>query len=343
MSAARVVSRIVVGVDGSEHARRALSWALDEARRHGAAVEIVHAVPDAGAELAAASEDGANDVMRAAVELLDDQVSALNDAAGRRAAPDPVPEVCVTRTIVAGRPADVLVQRSREADLLVVGTRGHGGFAGLLLGAVGLHAVTHAACPVAVVPNARRSAARSAGDLLAGGRRTRRVVVGVDDGGTSRRAVELAAVHARAHNAVLELVSAYHELPAIYYPYMAGGSDLAAHTAYRDRLRREADERLQAEARVALHAGAPAVERRAVPGPPAATLLDAARGADLLVVGSSGRREVTGALLGSVGQQCVTHAPCPVIVVPPRERDERVDADRIARAVARERVSASRG
>lgn len=137
--------RIVVGVDTSAASRQALAWALDEAKMRGDDIVVVHAwqLPDitsyGGAALPlVAHEDVEKEADRMVRGLVDDMV------------PDTL-ALRVTTKIVPGHPAKVLVAESSDADLLVVGSRGHGGFPGLLLGSVSGHVVRHAACPVVVV------------------------------------------------------------------------------------------------------------------------------------------------------------------------------------------------
>jgi nucleotide-binding universal stress UspA family protein len=141
---------IVVGVDGSEESKRALRWAVEEAALRHVPVRAVYAwtpplVPGAlgFAVLPAADLDA---VREGAVELLDAAVDEVVDGSG----------VEVTRAAVQGAPAKVLLQAAEEADLLVVGTRGHGGFAELLLGSVSQQCAHHATCPVVVIPHERR-------------------------------------------------------------------------------------------------------------------------------------------------------------------------------------------
>lgn len=147
------MATIVVGVDGSPVAVSAVRFAVDEARRRGAEVKAVHAwqVPtpfyDAGFALAA---DLPEEAERIAREVLDEALARASvEGSG----------VSVTPIVRAGQPAEVLCAESRGADLLVVGSRGLGGFRGLLLGSVGQQCVQHAPCPVVVVPKDATSAA----------------------------------------------------------------------------------------------------------------------------------------------------------------------------------------
>lgn len=142
--------RIVVGVDGSESSKAALRWAIGQAKLTGAAVDAVTAwhVP-AGYGLAPASGDVfdfGDNAKRILAEALA-EVSAL------------APEVTVRPRIDEGHAADVLVRAARGADLLVVGSRGHGGFTSALVGSVGLYCVIHAHCPVLVMRDGREAAA----------------------------------------------------------------------------------------------------------------------------------------------------------------------------------------
>jgi nucleotide-binding universal stress UspA family protein len=141
------MSVVVVGVDHSPGAKAALLFAAEEARLRGATLRAVHAwqygyigytglegrIPPAGADIE---------------ELRASAVAALESSV-REALPDA--DVEITLQAIQGTPASVLVEESRDADLLVVGSRGHGGFVGLLLGSVGQQCAHHAECPVVIV------------------------------------------------------------------------------------------------------------------------------------------------------------------------------------------------
>jgi nucleotide-binding universal stress UspA family protein len=142
--------RIVVGVDGSDGARRALEWAVEEARLRQAGLLVVHAwqVPPlvAGAGPFDAplvlDADTIERVEKTAEEIVERELAAVDTS-----------ELDVQRLVAARSAADALVDAGADADLLVVGTRGRGGFAGLLLGSVGHQVAHHAPCPVVIVPN----------------------------------------------------------------------------------------------------------------------------------------------------------------------------------------------
>jgi nucleotide-binding universal stress UspA family protein len=137
--------RIVVGVDGSKSSNGALRWAIRQAGVTGAAVDAVTAwhYPDmAGSGMAGGGMVATYDPQEIAAKIAADAVSS---------ALDPSSEVPVRTRTAQGGAAQVLLDASAGADLLVVGSRGHGGFAEALLGSVSQHCVHHALCPVVVV------------------------------------------------------------------------------------------------------------------------------------------------------------------------------------------------
>jgi nucleotide-binding universal stress UspA family protein len=140
------MERIVVGIDGSEPSRRALRWAVEEARLRGATVEAVHAwaPPFVGGYPYTATVFEPAEFERAAKDLLDGVVDAT-DGAGL-----PAP---IERQVVEGPAPRALLDASKGAALLVVGSRGRGGFAGLLLGSTSQQVCHHATCPVVVIPD----------------------------------------------------------------------------------------------------------------------------------------------------------------------------------------------
>jgi len=137
---------VVVGVDGSPASALAMAWAARYAKAMGATVRAVLAwhYP---AQVGSAPVGVAPAVVTAKVE----QASRAElDKAVAATFGDP-PVVEVERKVVYGHPSQVLIDESKDADLLVVGSRGHGGFTGMMLGSVSTHCVIHAACPVTVV------------------------------------------------------------------------------------------------------------------------------------------------------------------------------------------------
>lgn len=138
------MDRIVVGVDGSEAAHDALRWAAAEAVVHGAKLRIVHAwqYPFVGVSAYGGMAIDPVDVETGARELLDKAIARV-DLSGLVAPPD---IVCTGHS-----PAAALVDAAEGADLLVVGSRGRGGFGGLLLGSVSQQVANHAACPIVII------------------------------------------------------------------------------------------------------------------------------------------------------------------------------------------------
>ena len=142
------IKRIVVGVDGSSNSRAALEWAYDEAAHHGAILTVVNAwhppsLPMAPPYGHLPPEDYESQPRTDALALLEQFTSELVPKS---------PAVDVRTSVAEGKhAAEVLIERSEEADLLVVGSRGHGGFVGMLLGSVTQHLVAHANCPVVIV------------------------------------------------------------------------------------------------------------------------------------------------------------------------------------------------
>ena len=284
---------IVVGVDGSAESAHALAWAQAEAGIGHRSVLAVHAwtppVPMSEISVMAGPTDP--EPYRAAAEEVLTRVVA-------EAAPSPA----VRSRLVRGHASFVLLELLKEADLLVVGSRGRGGFTGLLLGSVSQHCVTHAVRPVAVIP--------TAAPLPPGGD----VVVGVDDSPGAEGALVWAAAEAGARGARLRVVHAWWE-PALVSP---AGLPVPALPAHDVQSRAEDLVRRMVEGAVArVHPARPAVDVLVLEAPPARALLDQATDAGLLVVGSRGRGGFAGLLLGSVSQRCVHHAPCAVVVVPP--------------------------
>jgi nucleotide-binding universal stress UspA family protein len=132
---------IVVGVDGSAGAKAALRFALEEARFRQARLRAVHAIGSFGSHRPLEWGD-VRAVHRAAEQLLE---NVTREVAGE------FDDVQIERRVVEGTPASGLVDESRGADLLVVGSRGEGGFPGLSLGAVSQQCAQHTTCPVVIV------------------------------------------------------------------------------------------------------------------------------------------------------------------------------------------------
>lgn len=138
------MTRIVVGVDGSESSVRALRWAVEQAARDGATVQAIHSwhIPYTATGMGGMPFD---------VQMLADGAQATLDEVVGRVDAGALAEPIVA-TLDEGAAAPTLIEASKGADLVVVGSRGHGGFVGLLLGSVSQQVASHAHCPVVIVP-----------------------------------------------------------------------------------------------------------------------------------------------------------------------------------------------
>lgn len=286
--------RIVVGVDGSSASRDALRWAIEEARLWDGAVEAVHAwsypvmtyVPGIVPPPTFARED----LEAEARHVLETTVDAVTGAA---------PGLLLERVVVEGSAAKLLIERSRHADMLVVGHRGYGGFTGLLLGSVAEQCAVHAGCPSVITRPMVQAEAAGPG-------RPTRVVVGVDGSEPGRRALHWAAEEAQRRGADLAVVHAWRP------PIQPLGLVLPAE----DRGSSEANGKAVLDAAMSAVGTCPTVvEPLLIEGSAARTLLEVSAGAGLLVVGSRGRGGFAGLLLGSVSSQVLHHARCPLVLV----------------------------
>jgi nucleotide-binding universal stress UspA family protein len=136
---------VLVGVDGSPSSHKALAWAAAEAAEHGADLVVLnvweHTLPPPTGSVSVSERYVPDPSQRTAEDLLKEIKEVLGEN----------PPVLVQPRVKQGSPAKVLIEQSADSDLLVVGTRGHGGFRGLVLGSVSQHVAAYAQCPVAVV------------------------------------------------------------------------------------------------------------------------------------------------------------------------------------------------
>lgn len=282
--------RIVVGVDGSADsiaALRAGAWAagLRRARLVAVTAWTGTTVDGTGGELMP-------DLASAAEATLHD---ALDEAFHGR------PLVPVEAIVRSGTPTGVVVDESRDAELLVVGSRGGGGFSGLLLGSVSMAATMHAHCPVLVLHSGDALTAEQ--EPVTGAR----VVVGVGGGRPSSAVLRVAAQVAKEVEAELLAVAAWR------YP----GAMPERLAEYGRRLHDAAEATLDERIADAFPDGPPSfLHAELREGSPAEVLVEASCTADLLVVGRRGHGELSALLLGSVSLPVAEHAVCPVLVVP---------------------------
>jgi len=285
---------VVVGVDGSASALHAVRWAAREAERRNAPLRLVHAthlVPVRHPRQISPPPE-----YQAAV--LDQGRHWLTEAS--QTARRTVPGLPVITDLHAGIPADVLVAESRDAQLMVLGSRGLGGFTSMLVGSVAVALSAHGHCPVVVM----RSATSDGAPPVDG-----EIVVGVDGSELSDAALTFAFEAAAARGVPLVAVHTWLDVN------MAGAWAVLPETIDWDWLQKE-EENLLAERLVAWREKFPQVEVRPLVARdrPDRALLEHATGAQLIVVGSRGRGAFTGMGLGSVSQSLLHHAECPVAV-----------------------------
>ena len=284
-----VRSPIVVGVDDSHASHCALDWAVDEAASRQSPLEVVYAWrsmyrtwPDGPslADLAVASRDYGQGRL------------ALLVSRARAA----IPQASITGKLFEGRPSAVLLEAAAaaQAQMLVIGARGVGGFDGLLLGSVALHVVTNAPCPVVVV----RVAPRHDGPI----------VVGIDGSPESEAVLSAAFDAASVRNAELDVVRVLYvhaEAEGVPNPdaALASATSEASESMEQllaDAMRRYPDVKVRSELPV---------------GYPAEILINASSTASMLVMGSRGGGGFADMGLGSVAHAVVHHASCPVMLL----------------------------
>ncbi|WP_405166691.1 universal stress protein [Nocardia sp. NBC_01499] len=287
MSANAINPPVLVGIDGSVTATEALRWAAVDAVRHGAPLHIVYAISfpmDFGPGIAFDQFD--YDTYRADGIAA---VAAARDFAAAAAAP--VDDLDVNTFVVEAPPIPVLRDRSKDARLLVVGTRGIGAFRRGLLGSVSTALARHAHCPVAVIPEPEHYEPRRARGP---------VLVGVDGSPSSIQAIDVAFDEACHRNVALRAVLTWSES----HRYISRAD------------RQKEGEELLSEGLAGYAEKYPdlEVQRVVTQDQPAKRLLAEAEQAQLLVVGSHGRGGFAGMTLGSVSQAVLHGADCPVII-----------------------------
>lgn len=296
---------ILVGVDGSAPSLHALDWATEEAAKLGWSLHLVcsYSLPS----FTAASLDGGYAAMDDSA--IQQGAQAVLDEAAVRVG-DRVP---VTTTLATGDAAAVLVELSKEAGMVVVGTRGRGGFADRLLGTVSSALPAHAHCPTVVVPLRLRGES----DEIPPVEPIRKIVVGLDGSPPSEAALHAAIVQAQVWDAELTAVAAV--------PVSSGPGLLAwlPSTVDHEAVLADVSEGLDVVVDRALqdYPGM-TVKRYALDGVGASLLTEFSTAVDLIVVGSRGRGGFAGLLLGSTSQAVLHHAVCPVMVVTTKGWDE---------------------
>ncbi|GAA0445121.1 universal stress protein [Actinoplanes capillaceus] len=276
---------IVVATDGTASSRAAIRWAAREAARRAATLRVTHVIDWQHGE-ARYDLDGGD---FAASRRIAEGVARTGAALAREV----VPDLPIKIDILVGNPAARLLSQAGDADLLVLGSRGRGGFASLVLGSVSQRVALHAGVPVVVV--------RGRGDVTDGP-----VAVGFDESERAEHTLRTAFELAAARGAPLAVIRTYLPVMSLY---------MGVATANVPTPEEDAAERLRLEEQLApWRERFPAVQVEALLShdSAAAVLSGVSHGAQLVVVGSRGRGTLAGTLLGSTGLQLLHHADSPV-------------------------------
>lgn len=279
--------QVVVGVDTGPESQLALRWATREAAKRELPVRVVTAYEWPVASLHAPAPVYVEPPVEAR-RVFDEAVAFVRDRLGA--------DRVTGSSVLSARPAEVLVQESAGAELLVVGSRSRSTMASVVLGSVSCAVAAHAKCPVVVVRGGRVSVV------------SERIVVGVDGSDESERALEFAFEEAASHGWRLDAVYAWQPIESL---------DPAVWTLEKAAAEREA-RRSELKERIAPYqAKFPEVDATpyVIEGRPTTVLSAQSRSANLVVVGSRGHGGIAGLLLGSVSQGLLHHAHCTVAVV----------------------------
>ncbi|MFR8481587.1 MAG: universal stress protein [Varibaculum timonense] len=285
---------ILVGVDGSREALQAAEWAAARAKLNNAQLQLVcaYALPS---YTAASMESGFavidNDVIRASAQTVVDETLTHLAKLGYQA----------EGRVEPGDPTAVLVQLSEQADLIVVGTRGTGGFADRLLGATSSALPAYSRCPVVVVPG------RGADQQFTP---VKKIVIGVDGSRRSRKSLRRAIEEAALWGAQLTAVD------AVPMASSAGVLAWLPATVDRESILRDVRDELKAICKAESAGSGVEIHAHALDGNPAALLTEFSTAVELVVVGTRGRGGFAGVLMGSTSQSVLAHSTCPVLVVP---------------------------
>jgi len=290
--------KIVVGVDGSESAVRAVRWAAEESVAHGLGLRIVHGFSPMASYYGGglpAPQYVMDELAAEGERLLSTAAQAAREVVGAAA------ESLVTTEMRVEAPIPLMIDLSKAARMLVLGSSGRGGFAGMMVGSTTVSSAAHAACPVVVV-----RADEESGTVPGTGP----VIAGVDGGPAGEHVLAAAFDEASWRKAPLTVVHTWSD--AEYVPPMFAGRPAGDWGPVEDEQRR-----LLAENLTGWQQKYPdvAVEQVIARDRPRHQLLERAEGARLVVVGSRGRGGFRGMLLGSTSQALIHHAPCPVMVV----------------------------
>jgi nucleotide-binding universal stress UspA family protein len=288
---------IVVGVDASDSSRRALAWAVDQAKLEHRAITLVHAVQ---APNLAYTDPAMVYPEEVRVAVRDEGHRVL--AAARSAVERSAAELEVHEVFRLDDPRNVLLEMSREAAMVVLGSRGRGKLKSLLLGSVGVALVRHAHCPVVIHRPANPGIVRNG------------VVVGADGSEESLPVLEFAYREASMRALPLTVVHCYWEVTeGSSAPYVVSAAPVDL----------ESERLLLAESMSGMAEKFPDVTVRSgfARGLPQEVLVRLGERTNLLVVGTHQGGRVARMLSGSVSVAVIEHASCPVAVVPTAPAD----------------------
>lgn len=299
-----ITPAIVVAVDGTEPSLAAVRWAAREARDSDRPLRILHILDwnwapgrfdYSGQRFDAPARYGVDGERFDTARRMADGITGRAAAEAREVAPG----ITVDTDVIIGNPAGQLVVSSEQADLMVLGSRGRGGFASLALGSVSQRVAAHAHCPVAVI--------RGRADAVTGP-----VAAGIDDSPSSARVLEVAFTAARDRGAPLTVIRSYLPVQPLYYDRYPPADVTSAEQDEEERAR-------LGEQLAPWRAKYPEVTVEALLShdTAAAVLAGVSHTARLVIVGSHGHGVLAGTLVGSTGLQLLHHADCPVLIVRP--------------------------
>ncbi|OLZ69055.1 stress-inducible protein [Streptomyces sp. IMTB 2501] len=294
---------ITVGLDGSPESRAAAEWAAREATLRGLPVTLVQVWEPVPEPMAQAPLRGVEAYRHWTEKILREAAEGLRLRH---------PGIDVTTEQLSGRPAEALVTAAKDADLLVLGSRGLGGIGGFLVGSVGLAVVAHTERPVVLVRAGEQAADGHESDRagsLAAAAPFRPVLLGLDTADPDAAPIEFAFDAAARREVPLRVVHGWN--PPYYYAYGMAADPEVTETVARS------DAAALDEVLSPWRQKYPDVEviTESRCGSPSLLLTDASREAGLLVVGRRVRRSGVGAHIGTVTHAVLHHATAPVAVV----------------------------
>jgi nucleotide-binding universal stress UspA family protein len=285
MRTIRGAKPVIVGIDGSDASLAALDWAVEEAESRSLGLEIVHCLP--WAQPSALHPEPVAPVKLRSASVLEEALTRCRLTA---------PELPVTTTLTVASPTGTLIERSCDAELVVLGAVGQRRRPGDGLGSVADVVASYAQCPVIVVRGEQLSEAGTRGPVVVGldAASDCTELLGFAFDEASRRGTGLLAVHGWTYRQVVE----WHEPASWWAPGETARHALdATLTGWRDKFP-EVD-----------------VTERTIHAEPARALVAESLCCQLVVVSARGYRDMAGAVLGPVSQEVVTSAACPVAVV----------------------------